>query len=141
MKALIDIDTSLPLNEISEIIKNYIYEQDGIKVIEERKPRKESRSVGHPPHWDTGMINHMKQVGYSASVLTSNDFDGGEFMFLDECDRPTEVFGKSEHYGKALIYDISHKHMVTAHRGRRDERGNVVGKREVYLFFYKFIES
>ncbi len=137
MKDLIDIDTDLSLGEISRVIKDHIYKHDKVKVIEFNRPRKEQRQAGHPAHYDVGAIRlpfshpdnqkHMMSVKYSASVLVSNNYEGGDFHFVDEDNNILETFGKSKHYKKALIYDVSHKHKVDTHSGERN----------VFLFFYK----
>ena len=108
-----------------EEIQNYIEEKEGVKLIL-RTNRQESRGKGHPPHYDTGTANHMLWCAYSASTLLSDDFEGGDFIFLDDEDNIIERVSKDEHYQKTLIYDSTHKHMVEPHHN---------GNRIVQLLF------
>ena len=88
----------------------------------------ECRPRGHPAHYDTGTNNHMLEVRYSASILLTKDFSGGNFHFVDDDDVVLETITKDKHHNKALVYAVSHRHKVDPHSN---------GKRKVLLFFFK----
>ena len=74
--------------------------------------RVEMRREGHPWHCDKGNRGHMAWCDYSASILLTEDFTGGEFIFEN---------GKDEyrHYRDLLYYSRAERHMVRSHHGNR----------------------
>ena len=90
------------------------------------------KKAGHEPHYDTGSNNHMLWCRYSASTLLTNEFEGGEFIFLDKNNNVTETFSKNRHFQKTLIFDVGNKHKVNPHYN---------GDRKVNLYFWKSREA
>ena len=69
---------------------------------------------------------------YSASTLLTKDYKGGNFVFLDHNNNILQSFNQEYHYGRTLVYDVSHKHMVTPHFD---------GDRIVDLYFWEVISE
>ena len=133
MKKLID-DTDNTLQSIIDKVK----EVDGVDIeLVHTNGSGGIRPEGLPPHYDNGFKvdgvfkYHMKWCMYSASVLDTNDYDGGEFVFLTDDDEVVAEYGKEEHYKKILIFSIDNKHMV-----RPTTRGDRIAR----LFFFKKID-
>ena len=110
MKELIDLTDP---NDI----QHYIEKQHNVKLHLRKTNLNECRKQGHPPHWDTGKGtgDHMPWCSYSASILKTNQFAGGNFNFLDDSNRVVEVVDKDKHFGKALVFSVEHKHSVDPH--------------------------
>ena len=113
-------------------IQSYIETKENVKLIC-RKQQIETKPQGHKPHYDFGYDNngkpshHMDWCVYSASVLKTTEYDGGEFVFVDENNNEVEVIDKYKHFNHALVFDVSHKHKVNPHKN---------GKRTVELFLF-----
>ena len=111
------------MKEIIEItdheeIQKYIENKEGVK-LNRRTHSIEKKPKGHLPHYDTGDREHMMWCKYSASTLLTQDFEGGDFVFLNDKDEELQVIDKEAHFNKTLVYDVSHKHMVRPHTGNR----------------------
>ena len=113
-----------------EDIQKYIEDKENIKLNLRANLKDNCEKDGHKPHYDTGTDNHMMWCKYSASTLKTNDYEGGEFIFLDNNDNIIEVIEKEKHYNKTLIFDVSHKHKVNPHYN---------GDRIVNLYFWEKI--
>ncbi len=111
-----------------EEIQKYIEEKENVKLNLKKVNLKECKKEGHEPHYDTGTSNHMFWCRYSASTLLTNDFHGGEFLFLDKDNNILETFDKNKHFKKTLVFDVSNKHKVNLHHG---------GDRIVNLYFWE----
>ncbi len=115
-----------------EEIQKYIEEKENVKLNLKKVNLKECKKEGHAPHYDTGTSNHMIWCRYSASTLLTKDYKGGEFIFLDDNNNVQQRFNQEYHYGRTLIYDVKHKHMVTPHFD---------GDRVVDLYFWEVISE
>ena len=110
-----------------EDIQRYIEEKEGVKLELKKSNLNECKKDGHPPHYDTGTGNHMPWCKYSASTLKTQDFDGGDFHFLDSNNNIVQTITTNDHYGKTLIFSVDHKHTIDSHRN---------GNRVVDLLFW-----
>ena len=119
----------IPFTDIKKV-QTYIEEKENVKLILKIQNINEIEKRGHKPHYDTGGSNHMKWCRYSASSLLSNDFDGGEFIFVDEDDNDIRTITKDEHYMKTLVFDVGNKHKVNPHYN---------GDRKVNLYFWESV--
>ena len=83
-------------------------------ITPESYARVESKSDGHPWHFDTGDSNHMPWCRWAGSVLLSppDRFTGGMFQFRNPDADHKEYLG-------ALIYSSDQEHRVTPHDGER----------------------
>ena len=111
---------------VSNII-DYICEKDAVRV-EVGGYTLETHASGHRPHNDWGNNNQMPWCKYSASVLLTIDYDGGEFSFVDNDDSVIETIDKFDHYRNVLIYDVNQRHQVLPHTN---------GERTVFLVFFQ----
>ena len=119
----------LPSTDIKEI-QDYIEKKENVKLILRNKLLNFTKEKGEPPHYDTGEDNHVLWCRYSASSLLSNDFDGGEFIFVDENDNDIRTITKDEHYMKTLVFDVGNKHKVNPHSN---------GDRKINLYFWESV--
>ena len=119
----------LPSTDIKEI-QDYIEKKENVKLILKNTLLNFTKKKGHTPHYDTGGSNHMLWCRYSASSLLSNDYEGGEFIFVDENDNDIRTITKDEHYMKTLIFDVGNKHKVNPHSN---------GDRKVNLYFWESV--
>ena len=130
MKAIIPATTL-------EAIQTYIETTENVK-LRCRSHFFDARKDGRPPHYDYGYDRfgkpdyHMAWCVYSASVLLTRNYDGGEFVFLDDENNEIEVIDKHKHFNHALVFDVSHKHKVNPHSN---------GERKVELFFFEKVED
>ena len=113
-------------------IQSYIEAKENVK-LKCRIHHLQTRPTGHLPHYDFGYdaqgkpSHHMDWCIYSASVLKTTDYEGGEFVFVDDDNNELEVIDKYKHVNHALVFDVSHKHKVNPHTN---------GKRTVEVFFF-----
>ena len=119
------------LSKTVQNIINYVHEKDGKRIGLVRYTI-ETNAGGHLPHNDWGDIRHMEWCKYSVSILTTLDYEGGEFSFVDDSDKIIETINKQDHYKNTLIYDVTHRHQVTPHHG---------GSRTVLLLFFKDLDE
>lgn len=117
----------IPFTDFKEI-QDYIEKKENIKLKLKNKVLNFSKKEGHKPHYDTGDKNQLLWCRYSASTLLSKNYDGGDFVFLDENDNELRTISKDEHYMKTLIFDVNNKHMVKPHYN---------GDRIVNLYFWE----
>ncbi len=115
-----------------EEIQKYIEKKDNVKLNLKKQNLLECVKKGHEPHYDTGTSNHMTWCRYSASTLLTNDFQGGEFSFVDKDNNILETFDKNKHFNKTLVFDVSNKHKVNPHYD---------GDRKVNLYFWECVEN
>jgi hypothetical protein len=121
--------------DIDQTIQNiidYVYQCDGVHIELGTEYYFQTQKEGHGAHYDWGTNNHMKWCKYSASVLTTHDYEGGEFCFVDDDNNIIETISKKKHYKSALIYDVSHRHLVKPHFN---------GDRTVLLLFFKIVDD
>lgn len=113
-------------------IQSYIEKKENVK-LECKMHYKQTKPQGHLPHYDYGYDSKgkpnysMDWCIYSASVLKTTDYEGGEFIFVDDDNNEIEVIDKIQHLNHALVFDVSYKHKVNPHTN---------GKRTVELFFF-----
>ena len=112
-------------------IQRYIEDSQGVSLKLRKVTPDECLKSGHPPHYDTGTGGHMPWCAYSASTLKTKDFKNGDFVFVDEFNKPMQTVSTAEHYGKTLVYDYRQKHMIKPHCD---------GDRVVDLYFWEIKE-
>ena len=115
-----------PDKSVEEVVKSYIKEKYKREVVA-KLIRTEINLEGHPPHYDYGDNKHMTWCKYSASLLLSCGFEGGEFCFLNDDNSILEVVDSDKHFNKILLYSVHHKHKVNP---------TIKGKRLVILNFF-----
>ena len=119
----------VPSTDIKKV-QTYIEEKENVKLILKKQNVNEIQKGGHPPHYDTGYSNHMKWCRYSASTLLTKEYEGGEFVFVDDDDNDIRTITKDEHYMKTLVFDVGNKHKVNPHSN---------GDRKVNLYFWESV--
>lgn len=72
----------------------------------------EHKHDGHPWHTDTGNQQHMSWCRWTATVLLTDTFEGGELFFRN-------LKGPVDNYLNLLIYSSDEEHRVNPHEGDR----------------------
>tara|TARA_R110002012_G_scaffold206477_1_gene376397 strand:- start:420 stop:860 length:441 start_codon:yes stop_codon:yes gene_type:complete len=133
MREFIKIPDGATKDEINKIIIARIKEVDNVTVELHQYFQHQGRNdVGS--HYDFGAdvdgnpIFHTPFISHSCSVLDNNDYEGGNFEFVNDDNELLESIGKDKHYKNGLLFDVSWKHRVTKFTS---------GVRLVRVFFYR----